>query len=148
MTENRTEISAKPRRSAKQAKFLAGGAVVILIIAYLIFSSMQGATAAYLTVREVKAAAPSDRLVRVSGTVVGDTIDWDAHNVVLRFELADDTGRLLVVYKGVRPDMLRDGATATAEGKMGPDGTFQATQILLKCPSKYEEKATEQAASR
>jgi cytochrome c-type biogenesis protein CcmE len=148
MTENRTEIPAKPRRSAKQVKFLAGGAVVILIIAYLIFSSMQGATAAYLTVREVKAAAPSDRLVRVSGTVVGDTIDWDAHNVVLRFELADDTGRLLVVYKGVRPDMLRDGATATAEGKMGPDGTFQATQILLKCPSKYEEKATEQAASR
>jgi len=148
MTENRAEIPAKPRRSAKQVKFLAGGAVVILIIAYLIFSSMQGATAAYLTVREVKAAAPSDRLVRVSGTVVGDTIDWDAHNVVLRFELADDTGQLLVVYKGVRPDMLRDGATATAEGKMGPDGTFQATQILLKCPSKYEEKATEQAASR
>lgn len=148
MTENRTNAPTKQRRSARQVKFLAGGAVVVLIIAYLIFSSMQGATAAYLTVKEVKAAAPSDRLVRVSGTVVGDTIDWDAHNVLLRFELADDTGRLPVVYKGVRPDMLRDGATATAEGKMGPDGTFQATQILLKCPSKYEEKATEQAASR
>lgn len=148
MTENRTNAPTKPRRSARQVKFLAGGAVVVLIIAYLIFSSMQGAVAPYLTVKEVKAAAPSDRLVRVSGTVVGDTIDWDAHNVLLRFELADDTGRLPVVYKGVRPDMLRDGATATAEGKMGPDGTFQAAQILLKCPSKYEEKATEQAASR
>lgn len=148
MTENLASAPTKSRRSAKQVKFLAGGAVVVLIIAYLIFSSMQGATAAYLTVKEVKTAAPSDRFVRVSGTVVGDTIDWDAHNVILRFELADDTGRLLVVYKGVRPDMLRDGATATAEGKMGPDGTFQATQILLKCPSKYEEKATEQAASR
>lgn len=148
MTENQGNAPARPRRSAKQAKFIVGGAVVVLIIAYLVFSSMQGATAAYLTVREVKAAAPSERLVRVSGTVVGDTIDWDAHNVVLRFELADDTGRLPVVYKGVRPDMLRDGATATVEGKMGPDGAFQATQILLKCPSKYEEKATEQAASR
>lgn len=148
MTENVANVAAKPRRSAKQVKFLAGGAVVVLIIAYLIFSSMQGATATYLTVKDVKAAPPSERLVRVSGTVVGDTIEWDAHNVILRFELADDTGRLPVVYKGVRPDMLRDGATATAEGKMGPDGTFQATQILLKCPSKYEEKATEQAPSK
>lgn len=148
MTENQANVPAKGRRSAKQVKFMVGGAIVVLIIAYLVFSSMQGATAAYLAVREVQAAAPSDRLVRVSGTVVGDTIDWDAHNVVLRFELADDTGRLPVVYKGVRPDMLRDGATATVEGKMGPGGVFQATQILLKCPSKYEEKATEQATSK
>jgi len=148
MTEDNASAPAKPRRSVKQMKFLAGGAVVVLVIAYLIFSSMQGATAPYLTVGEVKAAAQSQRLVRVSGTVVGDTIGWDAHNVVLKFNLSDDTGSLPVVYKGLRPDMLLDGATATAEGKMGTDGTFQASQILLKCPSKYEAKATEQAPSK
>lgn len=148
MTEEKANAPAKPRRSGKQMKFLAGGAVVVLVIAYLVFSSMQGATAPYLTVGEVKAAAQSQRLVRVSGAVVGDTIEWDAHNVVLKFNLSDDTGSLPVMYKGLRPDMLLDGATATAEGKMGADGTFQASQILLKCPSKYEAKATEQSTSK
>ena len=148
MSEDYSSVPVKPRRSGKQTKFLAGGAVVVIVIAYLIFSSMQGATAPYLTVGEAKAVAQSQRLVRVSGIVMGDTIEWDAHNVILKFSLSDGTGSLPVVYKGLRPDMLLDGATATAEGKMGTDGMFQASQILLKCPSKYEAKATEQAPSK
>jgi len=142
MTENSVNAPAKPRRSAQQTKFLAGGAVVVIVIAYLIFSSMQGATAPYLTISEARAASDSQRLVRVTGTVVGDTINWDAASIVLRFDLADETGQLPVVYNGLRPDMLLDGASATVEGKMGADGAFQAGQVILKCPSKYEEKAT------
>jgi cytochrome c-type biogenesis protein CcmE len=148
MTESNANVPAKPRRSVKQTKFMAGGAIVVIVIAYLVFSSVQGATAPYITVSEAKAAAQPDRIVRVSGIVVGDTISWDSSAIVLRFDLADDTGRLPVVYKGVRPDMLLDGATATVEGRIGADGGFQASQILLKCPSKYEEKATDQAASK
>ncbi len=139
--------NARPRtkRSGKQMKFFAGGAIVVAVIAYLVISSIQGATAEYLTVSQVKAQA-ADRMVRVSGTIVGETIDWDAHNLTLRFELSDETGRLPVFYQGLRPDMFRDGSTAIVEGKMGADGVFQASQILLKCPSKYEEKATDEAS--
>ena len=135
----------KAKRSGKQMKFFAGGAVVVAVIAYLVISSIQGATAEYLTVGQVK-AQEGDRIVRVNGAVVGDTIEWDAHNLTLRFELSDDTGHLPVFYQGLRPDMFRDGATAIVEGKMRSDGVFQASQILLKCPSKYEEEATDEAA--
>lgn len=139
--------NARPgaQRSNRQIKFFAGGAVVVAVIAYLVVTSIQGATAEYLTVSQVK-AQEADRIVRVNGAIVGDTIEWDAHNLTLRFELSDDTGRLPVFYQGLRPDMFRDGATATVEGKMGADGVFQAGQILLKCPSKYEEKATDEAS--
>jgi len=148
MEVNKESAPVKAGRSGKQVKFFAGGAIVVLVIAYLIFSSMKGATAEYVTTSEAKAVGLANRMVRVSGVIVGDTINWDAQGLLLKFELSDDAGRLPVVYKGLRPDMFQDGATAIAEGKMGADGVFQASQILLKCPSKYEAKATEQAPSK
>ena len=148
MEVNKESAPMKAGRSGKQVKFFAGGAIVVLVIAYLIFSSMKGATAEYVTTSEAKAVGLANRMVRVSGVIVGDTINWDAQGLLLKFELSDDAGRLPVVYKGLRPDMFQDGATAIAEGKMGADGVFQASQILLKCPSKYEAKATEQAPSK
>ncbi len=143
--ENVGDARPGARRSNKQIKFFAGGAVVVAVILYLVITSIQGATAEYLTVGKV-IAQEADSIVRVNGTILGDTIEWDAHNLTLRFELSDDTGRLPVFYQGLRPDMFRDGATAVVEGKMGSDGVFQASQILLKCPSKYEEKATDEAS--
>lgn len=148
MEVNKESAPVKAGRSGKQVKFFAGGAIVVLVIAYLIFSSMKGATAEYVTTSEAKAVGLANRMVRVSGVIVGDTINWDAQGLLLKFELSDDAGRLPVVYKGLRPDMFQGGATAIAEGKMGADGVFQASQILLKCPSKYEAKATEQAPSK
>jgi len=147
MSENPASAPVKAGRSGKQVKFFAGGAIVVLVIAYLILSSIKGATAQYVTTSEAKSIGLANRMVRVSGIIVGETIDWNAQSLMLRFELSDDAGRLPVVYKGVRPDMFQDGATATVEGKVGSDGVFQASQILLKCPSKYEAKATEQADS-
>lgn len=79
-------------------------------------------------------------MVRVSGLVVGETIDWDPQQLILRFEIADDGGSLPVLYKGVRPDMFRDGAQAVIEGKYSSGGVFEASTLLLKCPSKYAEE--------
>ena len=125
-----------------QGKFIVGGAIIVLAVGYLIFSSIGGSAAFYLTVEEVKARGPSDRDVRVAGLVMGDTIEWDAQEWVLKFKMADDSGTLAVTYHGARPDMLRDGAEAIVEGKYGENDSFEANNLLLKCPSKYEEEAT------
>ena len=61
---------------------------------------------------------------------------------MLRFKLADDSGSLAVIYNGLRPDMLRDGAEAIVEGKYIEGEFFEANNLLLKCPSKYEDAAT------
>ena len=126
-------------------KLLIGGLVIIVAIGYLVISSIGGASSYYITVGELKAKGPEiyGKTVRVAGTVIGDTIEWDPENLVLRFEIADESGRLPVVYHGPRPDMLRDGASAVVEGKYTPEGVFMANPkgLLLKCPSKYEEKA-------
>jgi len=125
-----------------RSKFLIGGVIIAAAVGYLIVSSIGGSTAYYLTVEEVKAKGPSERTVRVAGTVVGDSIEWNAQELLLKFSIADDSGSLAVIYHGPRPDMLRDGAEAVVEGRYTAEGLFEASNLLLKCPSKYEEAAT------
>lgn len=136
--------SRPARNKAKQTKFLVGGLVVVLVIGYLILSSLSGATQYYLTVAELKAQGPSNRIVRVNGIVDGESIQYDPRTLTLQFDLVDDSGRLPVVHHDVMPDMLRDGADAVVEGKYREDGVFEVNSngLLLKCPSKYEEAAT------
>ena len=123
-------------------KFIIGGAIIVLAVGYLIVSSIGGSTAYYQTVEEVKANGPSERTVRVAGTVMGETIEWGAEELKLRFSIADASGSLAVIYNGPRPDMLKDDAEAIVEGRYIEGGSFEANNLLLKCPSKYEGAAT------
>ncbi len=141
----RSEPLSRPAKNrTRQIKFLVGGAVVVLVIGYLIFSSLSGAAQYYLTVAEVKAQGPSNRIVRVNGIVDGASIQYDPRTPTLKFDIVDGSGRLLVVHHDVMPDMLRDGADVVVEGKYREDGLFEVNPngLLLKCPSKYEEAAT------
>ena len=145
-----TQTEALPRQArnkAKQTKFLVGGLVVVLVMVYLVFSSLSGATQYYLTVAELKAQGPSNRIVRVNGIVDGDSIQYDPWTLTLQFDLVDDSGRLSVMHHDVMPDMLGDGADAVVEGKYRDDSVLEVNPngLLLKCPSKYEEAATSTA---
>ncbi len=130
---------ARARRTSGRARFIIGAAVIIVVVAWLIYSSIGTSTAHYVTVQELLAGEPSDRIVRATGFVVGQTISWDAREMILQFEIADEGGNLPVLYHGPRPDMLRDGAETVVEGRYTEGGLFEASSIILKCPSKYVE---------
>ena len=130
-----------------RSKFIIGGAIIVLAVGYLIVSSIGSSTAYYLTVEEVRANGPSEQTVRVAGTVVGETIKWNAKELMLRFNITDASGSLAVIYNGPRPDMLQDEAEAIVEGRYIEWGSFEASNLLLKCPSKYEGAATATAES-
>jgi cytochrome c-type biogenesis protein CcmE len=110
------------------------------VVGWLLASNIESATAPYLTVTELLAEGPSDRIVRATGSVMGNTIDWDAENLLLQFDLTDAGGSISVSYRGTRPDLLEDGIEAVVEGRYQGRGSFEADAILLKCPSKYEEE--------
>lgn len=134
-----SKLPARGVVAGGRLKFLVGAAIILVVLGWLIFSNIEGATAHYLTVEELLAQGPSDRMVRVSGLVVGDTIDWDPQHLILRFEIAGEDGSLPVLYQGVRPDMFQDGAQTVVEGRYASSGLFEASTLLLKCPSKYVE---------
>lgn len=143
------DLRLKRARGGRR-KLWVGALIVAAVVVYLILSSLGGATAYYLTVSELKAqgAASGGKAVRVSGVVREESITYDPQNSLLTFELVDATGTLPVIYKGARPDMFQGGAEAVVEGRYEADGQFRATNLLLKCPSKYEDAATVQAGGQ
>lgn len=161
-------------RPAKQnrSKFIIGGVLILAAIVYLIVSSTQANAQYFLTIAELqkKSASMNGREARVSGAVLGDSIQYDAQNLTLTFTVVDipadnneieaqgglaavlhaavedsTRARMQVVYSGVRPDLLKHEAQAIMTGKMGEDGIFYANELLLKCPTKYEEALPEQS---
>jgi cytochrome c-type biogenesis protein CcmE len=155
-------------------KFVIGGLLILGAVVFLIWSSTAATSEYFLTIDELnaKGAEVVDRNLRVSGAVIGDTIQYDAQTLTLTFEVAhvpgdqavlEDEGglaealhqavvdptrsRMTVVYVGPKPDLLRHEAQAIVTGKLGDDGIFYADELLLKCPTKYEEAVPEQSAS-
>ncbi|HFD39064.1 MAG TPA: cytochrome c maturation protein CcmE [Anaerolineae bacterium] len=127
---------------SSSAKFLIGGVVVALVIGGLIAVSFSGSTSDYLTVAQAKAQkGDSTRAVRVAGEIVPDSINYDTAELHLTFAIRDDTGQLSISYHGPQPDMLVDAVEAVAVGRYNPEtGMFEADELLMKCPSKYEER--------
>jgi cytochrome c-type biogenesis protein CcmE len=156
-------------------KFLLGFLLIMAAVVYLIVSSTKASAEYFMTVDELKAEGSSavNKSVRLSGAVLGDTIQYDASTLTLTFEVAQVSGdnneieaqgglaevlhqavtdptrqRVKVVYIGVKPDLLRGEAQAIMTGKLSEDGVFHADELLLKCPTRYEEAVPEQAASK
>jgi cytochrome c-type biogenesis protein CcmE len=123
-------------------KFVVAGVVLLAAVGYLIFNSVSTSAEYYLTVGELKAKAPVvySQNVRVAGIVEADSIVKDARAGTLQFTAEDSSGKLPVLYKGgVVPDIFGPGIQVVVEGKYAPDGTFQASNLLAQCPSRYED---------
>jgi cytochrome c-type biogenesis protein CcmE len=123
-------------------KFLIGGVVVVVVIGVLIATSFSGSTSDYLKIAEVKALGPDQtRNSRVAGEIVPNTVMWTTQDLHLTFDIQDETGQLAISYHGPQPDMLVDAVEAVVIGKYDPAAqVFEAEELLMKCPSKYEEK--------
>lgn len=160
-------------RTGSRAKFFVGGLLILAAVIYLIVSSTQANAQYFLTVDELMANQRENmgRDLRISGAVIGDSISYDPDSLRLTFTVAHVPGdnkeieaqgglaevlsaavadpnraQLQVVVEGQpKPDLLRNEAQAIMTGQMGEDGKFYATELLLKCPTKYEEAVPEQA---
>ena len=156
-----------------RSKFIIGGLLILAAVVYLIVSSTQASAEYFMTVDELSAQGGSvvGKNLRVSGAVVGDSIHYDPQTLTLSFEVAhvpgsnrevEDQGGLAAVlhaavvdpgrthikveYSGPKPDLLKDEAQAIMTGQIGADGIFHADELLLKCPTKYDEAVPGQAS--
>ena len=124
-------------------KFLIGGIIILIAIGSLGFMAFQGAATYYYTVSEVlgKGSAMYDQNIRVTGQVAPNSVIRESTGGnILRFTLddRDNDNVLAVTYKGAIPDAFKEGNDAVVEGKISSSGVFEAQQIIVKCPSKYE----------
>lgn len=150
-----------------KGKFVFAGVLIVAAVVYLIVTNT-GTTARYfLTVKELQDMGDRalGRNLTVSGAVLGDTIVYDPSIPQVTFTIVQVPGdpreveqagglaavlhaavsdpnapRLEVVYKGVKPDLLRHESQAIVRGQLGEDGRFYADEVLLKCPTRYREE--------
>ena len=85
---------------------------------------------------------------RVNGKVRQGSIERLPSGQDVRFVMTGAASSLPVAYHGIIPDTFVDGADVTVEGSLTSAGTFQATNLMAKCPSKYEAAASERASTR
>lgn len=155
-------------------KFVIGGALILAAVVYLIASSTQANAEYFMTINEVQAQGQSavGKSLRLSGAVIGQTIQYDPQTLTLSFQVANVPGdnatidaqgglaavlhaavtnpnsaRMKVVYVGPKPDLLKDEAQAIMTGEYGADGVFHADELLLKCPTKYQDAVPSQTGS-
>lgn len=135
----------------KNLKIMLGIGLIVLSIVYLIFSSLQTATAAYyMTVEEALSGNMEvDKYYRIEGKINLDEVNYDTKKnpIELKFQIYDEkdpTQKITVIFNDVKPDNFEDAISAVVEGKLKSDGTFQADTLNLKCPSKYEEDTSSQ----
>ena len=153
-------------------KFVIGGVLILGAVVFLIWTATAANAEYFLTIDELNAKRSEvvDKNLRVSGAVIGDSIQYDPQTLTLTFEVAHvpadnlaiesegglaevlhqavldpSRARMKVVYVGVKPDLLRNEAQAIMTGRLGADGVFYADELLLKCPTRYEEAVPEQA---
>lgn len=128
----------KPR-----SKFLLGGGLVLGVAGYLMASSIRDTGVYYLTPAELAAKVQADPSftnagVKVGARVVPGSIRRDPGGKEYSFQVTDGSKTMPVVYKGIAPDTFTDSVDVVVGGRMGADGTFQATELLAKCASRYE----------
>jgi len=155
-----------------KTKLIIAGLLIVTAMVYLIVSNT-GSTAHYfLTIEELQAMGEEaiGRSLTVSGAVIGDSIVYDPSVPRVTFTIVQVPGdpeeveragglaavlhaavndpnapRLEVVYDDVKPDLLKGEAQAIVRGQLGEDGRFYADEVLLKCPTRYEEAVPDQA---
>jgi len=81
--------------------------------------------------------APTSRAFRIGGLVEEGSIKRQADGLTVNFVVTDTAKSIPVTYTGILPDLFKEGKGVVAEGKLGSDGLFTATQVLAKHDENY-----------
>lgn len=120
-------------------RYFIGGGILLVAVIYLLYLSFGSSVSYYVTVSEFfdRGTELYDTNIRVAGKI-STPVNWNAEDLDLAFTITEGGDDMAVVYRGAKPAGFKEGTDILIEGKYQSDGVFQASQLILKCPSKYE----------
>jgi len=112
------------------------GSVIVVVFGIIAFVSLEGSKIEYT---DISYARDSGKKVQVKGVWIKEKgSDYDSQNNRFSFTMRDDKkNETKVVYEGARPNNFEIAESIVVKGRM-ENGVLQASDILTKCPSKYE----------
>ncbi len=164
-TWEKTSAPTSPARTVRW-KLIIGGVAILGAVVYLIISGTTSGARYFISINDMLSSNKyAGQTVRITGAVIGDSIKYDTEKLTIDFTMVDfpqdapdlalalhnavlepKAARISVHIEGqVKPDLLKKEAQAIVTGKLDSKGVFQATELLLKCPSHYEEAGADQS---
>jgi cytochrome c-type biogenesis protein CcmE len=129
-------MMARPKHQRLVLVILAVAAVIGA--ALLAMWGLKDRAAYFYTPADIVAGkASTDKAMRLGGMVERGSVQRDPDGVTTRFLVEDGEARVLVTYRGILPDLFREGSGVVAEGKLAADRTFDAKNILAKHDERY-----------
>jgi cytochrome c-type biogenesis protein CcmE len=126
------------KRRHKRIAFILVGLAGLGVAAYLVANAFRNNLVFFFSPTQVAAKeAPINRTFRIGGLVQEGTLKRDSDGLTVRFIVTDTAANVPVVYKGILPDLFKEGRGCVAQGKIGADGVFQADQVLAKHDENY-----------
>lgn len=126
----------KPRQ--KRFAFIIVGIAAIGIAVGLVLNALRSNVNLYFTPTQVfNNEAPHGRSFRIGGLVEEGSVRRGADGLMVSFAITDTHKRIAVVYKGILPDLFKEGKGVVAQGKMEADGMMHAEEVLAKHDENY-----------
>ena len=126
----------KPRH--KRLAIIAAGVAALAVAAALVLNAFQSNLVFFFSPSQIAAGeAPKDRAFRVGGMVQAGSLKRLGDGLTVEFVVTDTAKSIPVTYKGILPDLFREGKGVVAQGRLGPDGIFRASEVLAKHDENY-----------
>ena len=126
----------KPRH--KRFAIIGGGLAALGIAAALVLNAFQSNLVFFFTPTQVAAGeAPKGKTFRIGGLVKEGSMKRQPDGLTVQFIVTDTAKEMSVAYTGILPDLFREGKGVVAQGKLGPDGLFAASEVLAKHDENY-----------
>ena len=126
------------KRRHKRIIFICCSLAALGLAAWLVLGAFRNNLVFFFSPTQVAAKeAPIGRTFRIGGLVQDGTLKRDPDGLTIRFVVTDTANTIPVTYKGILPDLFKEGRGCVAQGKVGSDGVFYADQIMAKHDENY-----------
>ena len=129
-------MMVRPKHQRLVLIVLAAAAMIGAVL--LAMWGLQDRAAYFVTPSDILAGkVPADKAMRLGGMVVKGSLKRDPDGLTIRFTVSDQKTETPVVFRGITPDLFREGSGVVAEGRLDPNGLFVADNILAKHDERY-----------
>ena len=126
------------KKRHKRIFFIVAGLCSLALAAFLVLSAFKDNLVFFFSPTQVAAKeAPTGRTFRIGGLVEDGSLKRETDGLTVRFKVTDTATSIPVVYKGILPDLFKEGRGCVAQGHVGTDGVFYADSVLAKHDENY-----------
>jgi cytochrome c-type biogenesis protein CcmE len=126
------------KRRHKRIVFIVCCLAALGLAAWLVLAAFKNNLVFFFSPTQIASKeAPVGRTFRIGGLVENGSVKRDQDGLTIRFTVTDTANTIPVIYKGILPDLFKEGRGCVAQGKVGADGVFYADQIMAKHDENY-----------